>query len=383
MKYKILLIAIFIAFGLNSYSTAQNDEFSSSEDTEFTENNSNDNTDEFSDNKKSDKESSDEFSSGDDEFSSSADDEFSTSGDDEFSSSNDDEFSEFSDETVEEYKPKTNWNRFYWAIGILAATILAGFFVRNEKTRKLRPLFLLGAVAILGYYRGGPGIISSFQNTYLFFIGATDKWPAIVLFLGLIPVTYFFGKVFCGWTCYLGAIQEFLHIGKFKILQSEKAQKTMRIIRYVVLAALLVQLTITQSIEWSKIGPFKVIFNLFSPNITGYVLLVILLISSLFIHRPFCKMVCPAGLIFGLVTKIPGASVLGITQSCAGCKTCSTSCQINAITREGKTSKLDNQECIMCGECMSDCNIKSIRPFRNSKEHKGQIVLKGIKKMKV
>ena len=351
MKFIITKIFIIVFLLSSTFSFAQTDEFSEFEEkTEFVENTDS----EFG-------ESSDEFS------------------DDEFAS--DDEFSEFTEGESQEPERKTNWIRFYWAISILAFTILAGILVRFEKTRKLKPIFLLAAVAILGFYRGGPGIISSFQNTFLFFIGATDVWPAIVLFLGLLPITYFFGKVFCGWICYLGAIQEFLYIGKFKILQSAKAQKVMRIIRYVFFVLLIAQLTSTQGIEWSKIGPFKVIFNLFSPNITGYVLLVILLLSSLFIYRPFCKMVCPAGLAFGWVTKIPGASVLGITNSCAGCKTCSTSCEINAITREGKTSKLDNQECIMCGECMSDCKIKSIQPFRKGNKHTSKITLKGIKKI--
>ena len=348
--YSHFILIIFVL--LVTLTNAQNDEFSEfDQETEIENIQSIDN--EFTD---------DEFSN----------DEFST---------DDDEFSEFLENSSEEIKPRTNWNRFYWAISILFATLLSGIFVRFEATRKIRPIFLLAAVVILGFYRGGPGIISSFQNTFLFFIGVTDKWPAIVLFLGLIPITYFFGKVFCGWTCYLGAIQEFLYIGKFKILQSEKSQKIMRIIRYVIFVILLTQLTITQGIEWSTIGPFKVIFNLFSPNITGYVLLVILLISSLFIHRPFCKMACPAGLFYGWITKLPGASVLGINDSCAGCKTCSISCQINAITREGTTSKLDNQECIMCGECMSDCKIKSIQPFKKGEKHHGKITLKGIKKL--
>jgi len=322
-----------------------------------------------------------EFETTSDEF---AEDEFSSTDDTEFEEGGEDEFGTFTDtETDVAFVPKTNWNRFNWAVGILFFTLLAGIFVRHEKTRKLRPLFLLGAVVILGFYRGGPGIISSFQNLYLFIIGATTKWTAIVLFLGVLILTYLYGKVFCGWVCYLGAIQEFLYIGKIKILQTEKAQKIMRIIRYVILVILLLQLTITQGIEWSKIGPFKVIFNLYSPNITGYILLAIVLVSSLFIYRPFCKMACPAGLIFGWITKLPGASVLGITNSCAGCKTCNTSCQINAITREGQTSKLDNQECIMCGECMNDCRIKSIGPFKNSKEHQNKIILKGIKKLEV
>lgn len=365
IAYYFLIALTVITYSLSFAGTDEFTEFN--DDTEFVD--SSNNINEFI-------ETTDEFSN--DEFSDT--DEFANT--DEFSST-DDEFSEFTDGEITETKSTTNWNRFYWAIVILAFTILAGILVRFEKTRKIRPLFLLAAVVILGFYRGGPGIISSFQNTFLFFIGATDKWPAIVLFLGLIPITYFFGKVFCGWTCYLGAIQEFLYIGKFKIFQTEKAQKIMRIIRYVIFSILLLQLTITQGIEWSKIGPFKVIFNLFSPNTTGYILLVILLVSSLFIHRPFCKVACPAGLVFGWVTKIPGASVLGITNSCAGCKTCSSSCEINAITREGQISKLDNQECIMCGECMSDCKIKSIHPFRKGENHHGKITLKGIKKINI
>ncbi|MCK5846623.1 MAG: 4Fe-4S binding protein [Bacteroidales bacterium] len=355
MKNLIFYLSLLLMLQVSFVSYAQEDDFDDFEtETEFSSNEQVD--DEFS---------NDEFVDSDESI------------------STDDEFGEFSDEASFEAKPKTNWNRFYWAISILFATLIAGIFVRFEATRKIRPIFLLAAVVILGFYRGGPGIISSFQNTFLFFIGATDKWPAIVLFLGLIPITYFFGKVFCGWTCYLGAIQEFLYIGKFKILQSEKSQKVMRIIRYIIFIILLAQLTFTEGIEWSKIGPFKVIFNLFSPNITGYILLAVLLLSSLFIHRPFCKMVCPAGLFYGWITKLPGASVLGITDSCAGCKTCSISCQINAITRDDKTSILDNQECIMCGECMSDCKIHSIQPFMKGKTHASKLTLKGIKKLKI
>ena len=266
----LIRVLVFLTFFVSLSVYAQEEEFSDEFENEKVENvdNTTQKNDEFAED--------DEFS-GDDEFSDG--DEFSDDGG---------EFDEFSETDEAEEAPKTNWNRFYWAAGILFFTMLAGFFVRHKKLRKLRPLFLLGAVVILGFYRGGPGIISSFQNTYLFAIGATAKWTAMVLFLGVIVLTYFFGKVFCGWTCYLGAIQEFLHIRKLEILYTEKAQKIMRIIRYVILGILLLQLTITQGIEWSKIGPFKVIFNLYSPNLTGYILLGILLISSLFIHRPFC-----------------------------------------------------------------------------------------------
>ena len=323
-------------------------------------------------NKVSDEFESDEF--GDDEFSS---DEFGES--DEFSNGRaTDEFNNLSDGNE-----PISYNRLYWAIAILLFTILAGILVMFKPTRKFRGLFLLIGLVVLGFYRGGPGVISSFQNAYLLGIGVKVNWQAAVLFLGLIPITYFFGKVFCGWVCYLGAIQEFLYIDKVKIFQSEKAQKVMKIIRYIAITAIIIQLTFTNMILWNKVGPFKVAINLFSPNITGYVLLAILLISSVFIHRPFCKIICPVGLLHGFVTKLPGASVLGINDSCKGCQTCNTACQINAITREGKTSILDNEECIRCGDCMDDCRISSISFYNKNKEHDDQIILKGIKKLNI
>ncbi len=338
------------------------DEFENIENIDTTESEQNSEMDEFGD---------DEFSS--DEFSN---EEFS---DDEFSS--EESFDEFSD-TATDDEP-VSYNRLYWAIAILLYTILAGILVRFKGTRKLRGLFLMLGLVILGFYRGGPGVISSFQNSYLLAIGVSVNWQAAVLFIGLIPITYLFGKVFCGWVCYLGAIQEFLHIDKVKLFQSEKAQKVMKMIRIVATAAIIIQLTFTQVILWSKVGPFKTAINLFSPNVTGYILLGIILVSSVFVHRPFCKMICPVGLLHGLVTKLPGASVLGINTSCAGCKTCSTSCQINAITREGKTSKLDNEECIRCGDCMDDCKISSISIYKKGEKHNDKIILKGIKKLDI
>ncbi len=291
---------------------------------------------------------------------------------------NQDEFSEFiQDEDVanpdhssgHSCKSKKDHSQLWWVLGALGLTLISGFLVRSARTRSLRGLILIISLVVLGFYVGGcPCPIMSLHHAIFALAGLEFHWTGMIWFLGLIIVTYLVGKVWCGWVCHLGALQEFLYLpGKIKILQSERAQKIMRWIRMGFLVALIVQILVTKTNLFKTIDPFKVAFNLYSTNLTGWILLGLLLISSYFMYRPFCKTVCPIGLILGWVAKIPGASILAPAAGCSGCNICDTSCSINAITRENKKSKIDNQECIACGNCVGDCKKGSMHFVRNHK----------------
>jgi polyferredoxin len=290
---------------------------------------------------------------------------------DEFSSMEFDE--EFNDANTSSAPAETvSYSKVYWALLVIVMTILSGIMVRYKFTRRFKGVMLLFSLVVLGFYHGGGAcMISSFQNTWLMMIGEKVEWQSILWFLVLIPLTYIFGQVWCGWACHLGAFQEFLMLpGKISLFRSARAQKVMRIIRTSVLVILLTQLFITHTNIYKHFGPFKVAFNLFSPNLTGYILLGVLLLSSLFVYRPFCRSICPIGLILGWIAKIPGAGILGINQTCISCNSCNTSCRIDAITRgPEKVSKLDNQDCIVCGECLDACPKSSISFYRKGKEH--------------
>jgi len=144
---------------------------------------------------------------------------------------------------------------------------------------------------------------------------------------------------------------------------------------------LVLQLIFTKVILFKNIGPFKVAFNLFSANITGYVLLALLLLSSVFIYRPFCRAVCPVGLILGWISRIPGASILGISNECRGCITCNTACRMDAITRENRVSVMNNPDCILCGDCLDSCKTATISFYRKGKNRNETIELKNFKKL--
>lgn len=328
----------------------------------------------------------DEFKAWDDEASS--DDEFKEWNDD----SADDEFKEYvpndsisscertcskssscsssCSSTEAATNPTLIW--IYWILGF---TVLAGILSRIEIARKFRNLFLLASLVILGFYQGAcPCPILHFENTVLFFVGVDIPWQNMIYFLALIPITYLFGKVWCGWICHLGALQEFLYLpAKFNILRSANSQLGLKILRYVLIGALILQLVIQQRVFWCKVDPFLSAFTLQLPynnELVGGILLGLILLTSLFTFRPFCRGACPIGITLGWISAIPGASILGINGKCAGCKVCNNACKIDAIYRKDKYSILDNRECIACTDCIDSCTKGGLNFMRKNTKNK-------------
>jgi Pyruvate/2-oxoacid:ferredoxin oxidoreductase delta subunit len=264
---------------------------------------------------------------------------------------------------------KSDYRLLYQLAVLFSLLILISYLIKYESFRKTKGLFLMASVVYLGFFKGAcPCMILSLHNTILAIFGHPVEWISLVWFVGLIPLTYFFGKVWCGWLCHLGGLQEFLfQSAKLDILKSRKTQVILRYIRIGILVILIIQLFITRTNIFIHYDPFKVAFNLFSANTTGYVLLVLLLISSVLIYRPFCRAVCPVGLILGWVALIPGARQLSKNDSCIDCVSCSKSCHSRAMTYENKQSVLNVQDCILCGDCMGSCKKHSLYVVNHKK----------------
>ncbi|MFP4543803.1 MAG: 4Fe-4S binding protein [Bacteroidota bacterium] len=280
---------------------------------------------------------------------------------------------------AEEDDKPTTLSKLKWPLLALGLTAIAGFMVRNPITRKFRLPMLLGSLIFFGFYLGGcPCPISSVQDTALGLMGVSIQWHTIVWFLGLIPLTYIFGKTWCGWVCHLGGLQEFLYkSNKLEFLRSEKSQKIMKYMRLGLLAALIVQMFLTQSNLFCKIDPFKAAFNLNSFYLTAWILLGLLILSSLFIYRPFCKAVCPIGLMLGWAQKIPGASVLAVNDKCNGCNSGNKACEMDAYTGNNGFNLIDNKECMACGECIDACKPGAIEHRRKNRQHRDTAIFPG------
>lgn len=284
------------------------------------------------------------------------------SGRDEFETVSDNEFEEATFEEVVDSEPlvnKSNKRLLIVVLSLFLATALAGIFVEYSKLRNLRYLFLLASLAVVGFGFGGscPCMLKSFDNTLLFITGNEVKWASLVLFIGLIPLTYVFGRVWCGWICHFGALQEFIHKNsKWNFWKTPKAQKVLFGVQIGVFAIWVLWLLIAQTSYICKYDPFVKIFNLNINGIVNYIIVGFLIVLSLFVNRPFCRAICPIGFVLGWVARIPYARRLHIKDFCIGCSKCKTRCDKGAIVGEKSIKhQVDANACIFCGECMSEC----------------------------
>ena len=85
-------------------------------------------------------------------------------------------------------------------------------------------------------------------------------------------------------------------------------------------------------------------------------LLVLCILSSMFIYRPFCKYICPLGAFYSLFQKISLLRMRCDKDACIHCGKCAGICPMNV-----DPSKTPNSaECIRCGECIKACPKKAL-----------------------
>ena len=80
-------------------------------------------------------------------------------------------------------------------------------------------------------------------------------------------------------------------------------------------------------------------------------ILLLVLALSVFIHRPFCKYVCPLGAFYALFQKISFLHLELDTNACVRCGACAGVCRMQVDPVKTPNSA----ECIRCGECIHAC----------------------------
>lgn len=172
--------------------------------------------------------------------------------------------------------------------------------------------------------------------------------PLIVGVIGLLIVfllTFVFGRFFCGYLCPVGVVQEIVyHVPVPKTNPRKKnAFMTVRAVFFVIFLVMAFFFS-ASLLAWFGISDF---FNLLLT--TGTFIFIIVVLLSMTLYRPFCRLVCPYGALLSL-----GAwkSLLRLqrTGTCINCKKCENVCPTDEAKRnDGK------MECYLCGRCVDVC----------------------------
>ncbi|MCH5227296.1 MAG: 4Fe-4S binding protein [Muribaculaceae bacterium] len=186
--------------------------------------------------------------------------------------------------------------KFYVTIAIILAGGIIPLYLKDKRYRTLQMVL---NVLLLGFW-GGTFISYSLMTSYL--ANGITKVVLIPTALMLVAafIYPFFGKkdYYCLWMCPYGSIQElFGKFVKIKIKMSPGLIKWLDYFRMALWFVLMWLLWTGLWFDWMGYEPFAAFFFTDASAVTlgiagGF------LILSLFIHRPYCRFVCPTGSLF-------------------------------------------------------------------------------------
>ena len=252
---------------------------------------------------------------------------------------------------------------------------IKGFFTGFIYTGKLKNICIptINCYSCPGALFACP--IGSIQS---FFTSRKIKFPFFIIgFLLLIGIL--FGRFVCGWLCLFGFIQEILFkIKTKKISISKKVNNKLIYIKYIILFIFVFTLPIFVRDKFNISYPYfckficpagmleggipLLLVNKYMRSAAGFLykwklfILIMMLLSSIFIYRPFCKYFCPLGAIYGLLQKINIFNINVDKNKCVNCNICNKTCKMSVDITNNK----NYSECIKCGECIDICPQNAI-----------------------
>lgn len=207
---------------------------------------------------------------------------------------------------------------------------------------------------------------------------------SLIVFAILFVIGMFFGKAFCGWIMPCGGIQEScyninnktIHRGKKDIIKFLIWIPWIGGIIFLMIKnkdILHVNLLVEMSSGISIDEPSKYI-------IYYSVISIFFILSLIFGKRASCHYICwmapfmILGRKLGNFLNLPSLKLKPDAQNCTECKQCNKVCGMGLnVTNMVKTGKMENTECMLCGECVNICKKGVIKfEFNQYKKKKSK-----------
>jgi len=215
----------------------------------------------------------------------------------------------------------------------LAALGLSSYLVLKKRSRRAIFILMVFSLIYFGFWREGCVCpIGSVQNIVLSFFDASYAVPIVVLIFFLSPLifTLFFGRTFCAAVCPLGAIQDVVLLRPVSV--PLWAENGLRLLAYIYLGAAVLFAATGSAFVICRYDPFVSFFRL-SGNINILIFGACFLIIGMFIGRPYCRFICPYGVILRQLSRMSKWCVTITPDECIQCRLCEDSCPFGAIRK--------------------------------------------------
>ncbi len=190
-----------------------------------------------------------------------------------------------------------SWSNVAKQIVLLLILGLALYsFFRPLKSKKLRLPLLILSVGVLGFWQSSMLSLAQFLSWLTNGVPLSMQIGLFIIFLFSVLLPLFTGKAFyCVYLCPFGAAQELVgKVNKRKYILHAKLVKYLHLLRKAILIAIVFILIIGVNFDLSYIEPFSA-FNLSAASLSAIVIALVSLLLSIFIHKPWCHYLCPAG----------------------------------------------------------------------------------------